>query len=226
MDSISYEVTYGYRTVFAYLQEAEKDNLKEKDKVLASALYIPLSCGQFSYANISPERILGVSGTLSALGRYENHVLAKYGVDTFMYVPSVYGESNFQFDKAGDGIRVESNISDYYHSITDQIQTVIKQKRSVIVFFQDNAHLKDFTNSPFYHKLGRQKKLLTEDISNNDKEFVISKAATVGQVTISTAVFGRGTDFFCKDETIQRNGGVHVIQAFLSEEESEEIQIQ
>jgi len=226
MDSISYEVTYGYRTVFAYLQEAERGNLKEKDSTLASALFIPLSCGQFSYANVSPERILGVSGTLSALGEYEYNVLAKYGVNTFMYVPSVYGESNFQFDKAGDGIRIETSVSDYYHSIVEHTHLFLKQKRSVIVFFSDNARLKDFTNSSFYRNLGRQKKLLTENMSKSDKEFAISKAATAGQVTISTAVFGRGTDFFCKDETVQRNGGVHVIQAFLSEEESEEIQIQ
>mmetsp|Transcript_12850 Transcript_12850/g.19234 ORF Transcript_12850/g.19234 Transcript_12850/m.19234 type:complete len:1061 (-) Transcript_12850:89-3271(-) len=226
MDSISYEVTYGYRTVFAYLQEADKGNLKESDKALASALFIPLSCGQFSYANISPKRILGVSGTLSALGKYEHEVLAKYGVDTFMYVPSVYGESNFQFDKGGDGIRIETNVSNYHHSITDQIQLMTKQKRSVVVFFQNNARLKDFTSSSFYHKLGRQKKLLTEDMPKSDKDFVISKAATAGQVTLSTAIFGRGTDFFCKDETVQKNGGVHVIQTFLSDEESEEIQIQ
>ena len=32
--------------------------------------------------------------------------------------------------------------------------------------------------------------------------------------------------FFCKDETVQKNGGVHVIQAFFSDDPSEEIQIQ
>eukprot|EP00978_Attheya_sp_CCMP212_P009335 scaffold22059_cov52-Attheya_sp.AAC.2 len=187
---------------------------------------MPVSCGQFSYANISPERILGVSGTLTALGEYEKNVLAKYGVNTFMYVPSVYGESNFQFDKAGDGIRIESSLSDFFHSITDQIQRLVKEKRAVIVFFQDNLRLKEFTNSAFYRQLGRQKKLLTEELSTTDKEFIIKKAATKGNVTLSTAVFGRGTDFFCKDETVQRQGGVHIIQAFLSEEQSEEIQIQ
>ena len=226
MDSISYEATYGYRTVFAYLQEAEKGNLKHRDSTLDQALVMPVSCGQFSYAEIFPERILGVSGTLSALGDYECDVLSKYGVETFLYVPSVYGESNFQFDKAGDGIRIETSKSDYFHSITDQIQVLTKQKRSVIVFFQDTPRLKEFTNSSFYRKLSRRKKLLTEDLSAGDKEFVISKAATSGQITISTALFGRGTDFFCKDESVQRNGGVHVIQAFLSDELSEEIQIQ
>jgi preprotein translocase subunit SecA len=57
------------------------------------------------------------------------------------------------------------------------------------------------------------------------KEFVISKAATSGQITLSTAIFGRGTDFFCKCEKVEKAGGVHIIQAFLSTEASEEVQI-
>jgi preprotein translocase subunit SecA len=60
-------------------------------------------------------------------------------------------------------------------------------------------------------------------MATSDKEFVINEAATCGQITISSAVFGRGTDLFCKDDRVQINGGVHVIQAFLSEELSEEI---
>jgi Mg-chelatase subunit ChlD len=96
----------------------------------------------------------------------------------------------------------------------------------VIVFFRDKKRMDEFTSSPFYHKLGRQKKVLSEEMSASEKEFVISKAATCGQITISSAVFGRGTDFFCKDDRVQKNGGVHVVQAFLSEERSEEIQIQ
>mmetsp|Transcript_644 Transcript_644/g.1286 ORF Transcript_644/g.1286 Transcript_644/m.1286 type:complete len:578 (-) Transcript_644:236-1969(-) len=50
--------------------------------------------------------------------------------------------------------------------------------------------------------------------------------ATAGHITLSTAVFGRGTDFFCKDEGVEKNGGVHIMQTFLSEEISEEVQIQ
>lgn len=226
MDTISYEATYGYQTVFAYLKEADEGNLKDKEATLANILTMPISCGQFSYANISPARILGVSGTLDAMGKYEKDVLAQYGIDTFMYVPSVYGKSNFTFDKAGEGIRIESTKSDYFYSITDQIQKVTKEKRAAIVFFQDNARLREFTSSSFYRKLSRQKKLLTEEMSPADKEFVINKAATAGQITISTAVFGRGTDFFCKDDRVQKNGGVHVIHAFLSTELSEEIQLQ
>ena len=226
MDTISYEATYGYRTVFAYLKEADKGKLKNKDSTLASVLTMPVSCGQFSYADIKPARILGVSGTLNAMGDYEKDVMAKYGIEKFMFVPSVYGKSNFGFDKGGEGICIEANESDYFHSIITQIQETTKQKRAVIVFFANNARMKVFTTSAFYRKLGRQKKTLTEEMSAADKEFVINKAATAGQITICSAVFGRGTDFFCKDERVQKNGGVHVIQAFLSAERSEEIQLQ
>ena len=40
-----------------------------------------------------------------------------------------------------------------------------------------------------------------------------------------TKVFGRGTDFQVLDKRIHEEGGVHIIQTFLSEEETEEIQI-
>lgn len=40
-----------------------------------------------------------------------------------------------------------------------------------------------------------------------------------------TRSFGRGTDFKVRDERVNKNGGVHIIQAFLSLEESEEVQI-
>lgn len=222
MDCIDYNVTYGYTTMFAYLKES--GNLKKS--TLSKALVMPISCGQFSYANISPYQIIGVSGTLEALGDYEKEVLGNYGLEKFVYVPSVYGDSNFQFDRAGDGIYFEDTKSNFYHRLSAEITQVTKSKRSVVVFFRDRAKLDEFTASPTYRQLGRHKKLLTEDTSSADKEFIISKAATAGQITLCTSVFGRGTDFFCKDEQVEKNGGVHIIQTFLSDEISEEIQIQ
>lgn len=224
MDTISYEVTYGYRTVFAYLQEYDRGNVD--DETLGRVLTMPVSCGQFSYADIKPQRILGVSGTLDVMSRYEKDVLTKYGVNTFLFVPSVYGKSNFVFDEAGEGVSIESNKSDFYHKICDEIKKVTKQKRSVIVFFQNLSSIKDFASSPFYQSLGRQKEILSEDMIAVEKDFVITKAATAGRITLCPAVFGRGTDFFCKDGKVEDNGGVHVIQTFFSEERSEEVQIQ
>ena len=226
MDTIEYDVTYGYCTMFAYLKEAEKGKLQNAETRLANVLAMPVSCGQFSYAGISPLRILGVSGTVEAMGQYEHDVLAKYGIERFIYVPSVYGQSNFKFDMAGDGIFVEPSVSDFFHKITDVILDVTKQRRAAIVFFHDNLRLHEYKQSSFFKRLGRRQiRLLTEDMSADDKGFVVKKAATAGQITLCTASFGRGTDFFCKDDVVQKNGGVHVIQAFLSEELSEEVQI-
>lgn len=210
MDSISYNVTFGYATIFAYLKEAE--NLKNRDEALSRALVMPVSCGQFSYANISPTRIMGVSGTLAAIGEYEKNVLDGYGLNKYVFVPSVYGESNFHFDKAGDGICFESSKSNFYHKISSEIVAATKAKRAVIVFFRDRSKLNEFVGTATYRQLGRHKSLLTEDMRPRDKDFVINKAATAGQITLSTAVFGRGTDFFCKDDSVEKNGGVHIIQ--------------
>jgi len=210
MDSISYNVTFGYATIFAYLKEVE--NLKNKGAALSRALVMPISCGQFSYANISPTRIMGVSGTLAAIGEYEKKVLDGYGLSKYIFVPSVYGESNFQFDKAGDGICFESSKSNFYHKISAEIVAATKSKRAVIVFFRDRSKLNEFIGTATYRQLGRHKSLLTEDMTPRDKDFVINKAATAGQITLSTAVFGRGTDFFCKDDSVEKNGGVHIIQ--------------
>jgi hypothetical protein len=209
MDAISYDATYGYSTCFAYLKESSK--LKNK-RTLAKVLAMPVSCGRFSYANISPHRILGVSGTLNALSKDEREILLKYGLSKFIYVPSVYGASNFDFDKAGEGIYFENNKSDFFHRILAEITSSTKAKRAVIVFFQDRAKLDEFVGSPTYRQLNRHKQLLTENMPTTEKSYVISKAATAGQITLSTAVFGRGTDFFCKDKVVESNGGVHIIQ--------------
>jgi hypothetical protein len=209
MDSISYDSTYGYTTCFAYLKESAK--LKNRG-ILGKVLSIPLSCGQFSYANISPHRVLGVSGTLHALSEYEREILLKYGLRKFIYVPSVYGESNFEFDKAGEGIHFENNQSDFFHRIAAEITSSAKTKRAVIVFFRDRSKLDEFVGSATYRQLSRHKQVLKEDMPKTEKAYVISKAATAGQITLSTAVFGRGTDFFCKDEVVESNGGVHIIQ--------------
>jgi hypothetical protein len=53
----------------------------------------------------------------------------------------------------------------------------------------------------------------------------VQKAVTPGAVTLLTRAFGRGTDFICYDDHIQQNGGVHVIQTFVSQLVSEEVQI-
>ena len=66
---------------------------------------------------------------------------------------------------------------------------------------------------------------LTEKASILEKESYIKRATSAGQITLLTKVLGRGTDFVCHDESVINQGGIHVIQTFLSEELSEEVQI-
>jgi len=97
-------------------------------------------------------------------------------------------------------------------------------KRAVLVFFESEEKLEDF-----YGKLSDKSKSdvirLTEKASILEKESLIKRATSAGQITLLTKVLGRGTDFVCHDETVINNGGIHVIQTFLSEELSEEVQI-
>jgi len=53
----------------------------------------------------------------------------------------------------------------------------------------------------------------------------IDKAVCSGKRTLMTESFGRGTDFIVLDRKLNAKGGVHVIQVYLSLDESEEIQI-
>jgi preprotein translocase subunit SecA len=41
-----------------------------------------------------------------------------------------------------------------------------------------------------------------------------------GKITLMSSAFGRGTDFLLLDEKVKAKGGLHVIQVFLSVDES------
>ena len=94
----------------------------------------------------------------------------------------------------------------------------------MLIFFENEEKLEDF-----YIKLSNHNKSdiirLTEKASILEKESLIKRATSSGQITLLTKVLGRGTDFVCHDESVINNGGIHIIQTFLSEELSEEVQI-
>jgi hypothetical protein len=230
-DTISYEKTYGYRTVFAYLNESKKGKIRDQN-ILNEVIKLRVPCGQFSYCAINPKRILGVSGTMKVLGNDGKQIMSKFGIKNYSFMPSVYGKSNFQFDHAGRGIYIENSLSDYFQRITTDINSLThtlkgdEQPRSVIVFFETNEKLEQYRASTYFKMIVKKPNFLLENIDKEDKTYIIEKAATISQVTISTAIFGRGTDFSCHDSRLEKSGGMHVIQTFLSEERSEELQIQ
>eukprot|EP00811_Abedinium_folium_P025753 NODE_369_length_3113_cov_12.063630.p1 GENE.NODE_369_length_3113_cov_12.063630~~NODE_369_length_3113_cov_12.063630.p1 ORF type:complete len:891 (+),score=154.29 NODE_369_length_3113_cov_12.063630:275-2947(+) len=225
MDGISYDIVYGYRTAFAYLNE--ENNFKNPAKALGEALRLRVPCGQFSYANIDFAVILGVSGTVAALGEHEWHIMNKYGINLYTKMPSVYGLSNFKFldQQGGEPIRVTKTRDEQFMAITDEVIAKLQEKRAAIVIFEDSRVLEEYKKSSYYGRVQR-KNVLSERLNHEEKEFMIKKAATSGQATFTSAVFGRGTDFFSNDQKLQKAGGVHVLQAFYSLDKSEEVQIQ
>ncbi|KAK3239607.1 hypothetical protein CYMTET_50476 [Cymbomonas tetramitiformis] len=227
MDGMSYNTTLGYKTAFAYLNEAEKGNLRNPEEALEHGLSISPIASAFSYANLKPACILGVSGTVKVLREFEWRIMNRYGIEVYSHLPSVYGESNFRFlNQTGQSaITVERSKENYFQAISQEVNKVVSSGRAVVVFFQDSRLLDDYAKSPYYRG-NLNSNLLHERLSAEEKDHAIKKAATAGQATFSTAVFGRGTDFVCYDPKLLDAGGVHVIQAFVSLSKSEEVQIQ
>lgn len=83
----------------------------------------------------------------------------------------------------------------------------------------------EFYNSYAMRYLKTSVNIITEENSSGERDHYVSRSTLSGQITLLTKTLGRGIDFICLDEIVSANGGVHVIQTFLSEELSEEIQI-
>ena len=112
-----------------------------------------------------------------------------------------------------------------------EIETEIKEQRDtggsvrpVMVFFEDLAVLEEFYRRPDVERLRPLR--LDERVSTETRPSVVSRAVSHGVVTLLTRDFGRGTDFMVEDVKVDKRGGVHVIQTFVSDEISEEKQIQ
>jgi hypothetical protein len=227
-DSVDWDQTFGYRTGFAYVFELENGRLNgasTKKTLVCKALRLRISCSQFSYAHIEPTIILGVSGTLRALSKEERSIVNGYGVNTYSFVPSVYGPNNLSFDKTDRGIAVETEKGRHLQEIANTMKQAINQGRSAIAFFENDDRLIEFQKSSHWRQF-RHANVLSSTTDKETRKYIINKAATTKQVTIATAVFGRGTDFFCKDSSLESAGGMLVVQTFLSVEKSEELQMQ
>lgn len=231
-DGISYNVNFGYKTVFAYFKEHDAGKVTRQARDDHAAMII--DCGLYSFAEVpkSYHYILGVTGTLKTLCAAEKEILKSYQIEKSSYMPSVYGSHQVEF--AGDNTRdlKIATTAEYHLEIAKEIQQRLKSKtggvsRAILVFFEDKAGLGQFYESGAAKALGfRDKiKILTEEVNGSDKEGFIAQATTPGTVTLLTREFGRGTDFKCYDDRLNLSGGVHVLQTFLSPSYSEERQI-
>ncbi|CAF4908972.1 unnamed protein product, partial [Rotaria sp. Silwood1] len=227
-DNIIYNVVYGYKTLFAYYFEHEKGKISKES--LKDNICIRIKCGSFSYAETSLQfkYIMGVTGTLVTLSDLEKAIIKSvYKIEKNTIIPSVFGKNNLRFTKKDD-IKIE-NGDDYFNvikrEIDDRLVATISGKRAVLVFFESEKKLKEFYESKALELIKESVVYLTEEASSPEKEIAIQGATKSDRITLFTKNFGRGTDFICYDPRVALNGGIHVIQTFLSEEMSEEVQI-
>ncbi|CAF4303167.1 unnamed protein product [Rotaria sp. Silwood2] len=223
-ESVVENVVHGYDTIWAYYYENENGFISQNS--LETNVGIIINCGTFSYAEMPHEfaYITGVTGTLKTLAESEKNILKTiYHIDKNTYMPSVFGKSNRNYNSAND-VQVV-NVSEYFMRIRGEIDTMRSAQRPILVFFESEEKLLAFYDSPELLSLKHNVQIITEKVSTKERELCVKRAATDGRVTLLTRIFGRGTDFICRNQQVLANGGIHVLQTFFSEELSEEYQI-
>ena len=233
-DGISFDICYGYKTLFAYFKEAGTKPPNITRGSLEAKLALTFDCGSFSYAEIPKQfdSIIGVTGTLETLLPPELDLIeGVYNIRKKTFLPSVYGLNQLSFspDSSND-CHIEPS-SYYYSALVNEIKSRRESlndstyQRAVLVFFETTPKLLDFYHSNEFACYRDHVQILTESVSVSSKESIIRSAVTTGAITLLNRVFGRGTDFYCYDDKLINNGGIHVIQTFVSEVLSEETQI-
>ena len=228
-DGISFNKSYGFKTMFAYFKEADAAGITEasRDKKIG----FTVDCGQFSYAEIPKlyNCIMGVTGTLKELSTPEKELLQDvYDMRTFTYLPSVYGQNKLDFSGDSPKFFIIEEDRSWFRAIRNEIDLRLLApgyKRAVLVFFESTKKLKEFFNSTELGDIKETIKTMTERTSPVEKAGLVQQAASTNSITLLTREFGRGTDFICFDELLLAKGGVHVIQTFVSDLLSEETQI-
>mmetsp|Transcript_12830 Transcript_12830/g.29016 ORF Transcript_12830/g.29016 Transcript_12830/m.29016 type:complete len:954 (-) Transcript_12830:171-3032(-) len=216
-----YKVLHAYKTAFAYLDHRNELAADERERKLDEVLTLLVPCGQFAYSNVKPYYSFGVSGTIEQLGISQRQVLTKNNFDKYTIMPSLYGKYRFL---NRTGTKVVGAVR-HHKEIAMAIHEKIEEGRAILVFFQDDDALTAFRQSNFGHGLPKYS-ILEESLADEEKDRLIKKAATTGQVTLSSAPFGRGSDFVCFDAKLQERGGLHVLQTYPSLDVGELVQIQ
>ncbi|ETO05340.1 hypothetical protein RFI_32056, partial [Reticulomyxa filosa] len=195
-NSISYNVRYGYKTLFAYYHEHQQ--AKISDESFKQNVFISFQIGSFSYAEVPK------NGTLTTLSDIEKNVVEEdYRVSKFTYIPSLFGEHKLSFAEKPDIIIEDESI--YFNALKTEIDCRLVgkmggTKRAVLVFFDSIKSLNEFYESVDFAPMKSTAIVMTEENSFAEKESLIKRATTSGQIGLFTKSFGRGTDFACHDQ--------------------------
>ncbi|KAL4512819.1 hypothetical protein ABPG72_017504 [Tetrahymena utriculariae] len=225
MDSTyCFATSYSYLTLFAYFDENSKGKID--DQSLQKQIQLTFKTSFFSYAQL-PDlyfSILGVTGTLQSLNKQMKQYLEKYKITSEVYMPSMFGESQLDFRQI-DMVKVESDLNQQYLQILNISKQSIQNEQSVIIFFKNKKSLEEYHNSNYTYIPQQSYILLTDHQNLQDVDLEIQRATLSGQIGLFTCEYGRGTDFVSLDPKINKQGGIVVIQTFLSDTLAEEVQI-
>ncbi|XP_065682686.1 uncharacterized protein LOC136085794 isoform X1 [Hydra vulgaris] len=148
-DGVSFDIVYGYKTLFAYYFEHDEGRISTES--LNEVISVGIRCGSFSFAEIpyNFHYIMGVSGTLKTLSTLERKIIESYEIKKFTYIPSIFGENKRRFAEEAD-VFIENNYN-YFAKLNEHIEySYVTQKefrRPVLVFFNTKASLLEFYNS-------------------------------------------------------------------------------
>lgn len=184
--------------------------------------YITLPAGCFSYSKLPTHYplVLGVSGTLTTLNKFETDIIQNtYNIKKLTLMPSFFGHRNIRFDTIND-FKIEMNEVKWMQSIYNSSYNKIQCDGSVLIFFDTEKNLNKF----YVQYKNNIDKLSKVSVDDTLKEHYVNEAGVKRTITLATRLMGRGTDFK-SSVTVEKNGGIHVIQTFFSLDKKEETQI-
>eukprot|EP00035_Acanthoeca_spectabilis_P015561 m.311601 g.311601 ORF g.311601 m.311601 type:complete len:3639 (+) comp16386_c0_seq3:125-11041(+) len=235
-DGLVFNKHHRYCTMFAYCYEAEVTK-KITEQSRDQHIGITVRCGNFSYAEIPSyfSCIMGVTGTLDSLSEQPRKIVHSkpFSIEHQTYVPTVFGGSPPIFRPSSEASR-DLFITDRAHFDVALQEQITNRRfkdgdetlpRAVLVFFETEEKLRAALSSPNMKSLRENIDVLTEDLDDDEKAERIKRASYAHSITFCTAIFGRGTDFICRDSRVLSNGGVHVIQTYVARSLSDEVQV-
>nr|XP_019537779.3 uncharacterized protein LOC109408862 [Aedes albopictus] len=192
-----------YFNAFKYFQ-LKKDNFVQNVNGFANFGYLPLDFSTFSYAKILDYYPL----VLCCTERLEDFK----PITQNTLLPSFFGSSKLKFNQQ-EHFQCLSSPSEWRKAIFTRINDIIKENRSVVVFFGNYTVLKQFSLE-FKQQIDRLNELtvITED---SNWERYVHEAGVPRTVTLATREMARAVDFE-PSLAVEENGGIHVIQTFFS----------
>jgi hypothetical protein len=221
--------SYGSSTLWARFQEHEKDNTFDR------SISCNVAAGQYSYAEmpLQYDVIFGVTGTLKSLPEPMLTKLERdFEVEKFTYTPSIFGPRLLEPWESNSNIFVENEQWDQYAVAIGIIEKKVTNGQPVIIFLDSDKAVESFwdflQSKTSWSQTGQMRKVVatTVDVQSEVENATRLNEHGQGHITLFSRDLGRGTDFIVSAPSIDKAGGLCIIQLFFSDDLSEQIQIE